>query len=82
MTRDEIYKLLSQLPSGDTESVGSVLQEFDCESVPIPPGTKGRGPLGRPRKPKFVVPWWGWLTFAAVVVAAWLAGALSGFPLR
>lgn len=79
---DELGDLFRKLPPGDTESTDSPLSVFDCESVPIPPGTKSKRYPSRPPKPTFVVPWWGWLTFAAVVGVAWLVGALFGFPLR
>ena len=79
---DELRDLLRKLPPGDTESTDSRLSEFDCESVPIPPGTKSKLYPTRPSKPTFVMPWWGWLIYAATLAAAWLAGALSGFPLR
>ena len=68
--------------AGDTCNYQSTFVEFDCESVPIPPGTKSKLYPTRPPKPTFVMPWWGWLIYAATLVAAWLAGALFGFPLR
>jgi hypothetical protein len=51
-------------------------QIFDCESEPIPPGTKSRGRLLRGDEQPYSGP--GWWLFGGAVVVALLIGVVVG----
>ena len=53
------------------------LQIIDCESVPIPPGTKSRARLHRPGDPEPSA-LRTWLLIGAAVAAALVVGVLIG----
>ena len=52
-------------------------QIFECESIPVPPGTKSRGRLWRPGDPEPSATRMWWLIGAAVT-AALIVGVLIG----
>lgn len=63
--------------ASDTTESDDPLQVFECDSIPIPPGTK-RG------KPVYAYPEQQpistriWLLFGAIVVTAFIAGVVIG----
>jgi hypothetical protein len=62
------------MKKSDTLSLSS-LQVFDCEMIPVPPGTKA----DRGSRKRFTASatWW-WLLFASAIVTALAVGWLIG----
>jgi hypothetical protein len=64
--------------SAETESTGNV-QFFDCESLPIAPGTKAQGISKRPTFFHLPATWW---LIGAGVITVLLLGMFLGKMLR
>ena len=76
--REQMARELERLlPPSDTCSTDSLLSEFDCESVPIPPGTKASYIPGQ-RSLRQTLALYSWPLALGFGLVAFLTGWLLG----